>query len=100
MSECTGRMLQFRFGRLKFARFEDCDLRDSDFQGTDLSGVIFSDCDLRNAEFSQTTLVGTDLTTSRIDGIRVNQESVKGLIVEPQQAAHLAALFGVDVRWS
>jgi len=49
---------------------------------------------------SQTNLEGADLTSSNIDGLKINQDALKGMVVEPLQAAYLASLFGLNVQWT
>lgn len=97
--ECNASLAQFRYATFRRVRFEHCDLRGADFLGADLRGVVFDDCDLRNATLSSTRLVGADLSTSRIEGLQVGIESLRGAIVEPLQAAQLAALMGLKILW-
>lgn len=97
--ECNASLAQFRYATFRRVRFEHCDLRSADFLGADLRGVVFDDCDLRNATLSSTRLAGADLSTSRIEGLQVGIESLRGAIVEPLQAAQLAALMGLKILW-
>ncbi len=88
----TGSNCQFAdFRETKFKRtvFDDCNLREADFQGANLSGVTFNNCDLREAQFSFAKLNGTNFCSSRIEGIRVQPESLRGAIVDYHQAAYL-----------
>jgi uncharacterized protein YjbI with pentapeptide repeats len=81
----------FRETKFKKAVFDDCNLREADFQGANLSGVIFNNCDLREAQFSFAQLNGTRFCSSKIEGIRIQQESLRGAIVDYHQAAYLGA---------
>jgi len=43
---CKADLASVRFATFKAVRFEKCVLIEADFQGADLSGVVFKDCDL------------------------------------------------------
>jgi uncharacterized protein YjbI with pentapeptide repeats len=89
------------FRKTKFKRtiFENCILREADFQGADLRGVTFSNCDLHEAQFSFAILDGTNFCSSRIEGIKIQTQSLRGAIVDYHQAAYLGArLLGVKIR--
>ncbi|RYX81655.1 pentapeptide repeat-containing protein [bacterium] len=96
---CSLAYAQFRVARFEHVKFVNCNLRGADFSQADLRGVAFTDCELREADFSYSKLEGTDLRTSTLDNIRVGAESLKGVIVEPMQAAYLCKIMGLDVRW-
>jgi uncharacterized protein YjbI with pentapeptide repeats len=90
----TGSNCQFAdFRETKFKKvvFDDCNLREADFQGANLSGVIFNNCDLREAQFSFTQLNRTSFCSSKIEGIKIQPESLRGAIVDYHQAAYLGA---------
>jgi uncharacterized protein YjbI with pentapeptide repeats len=95
---CPGQYLQCRFATLKSVTFQDCDLSDADFQGSDLNGVKFLHCNLSNVTFSQAKLAGADLRGSQIDHIKVGPQELPGAIVDPIQAAYLASLLGLVVK--
>jgi uncharacterized protein YjbI with pentapeptide repeats len=87
----------FRMARVSFSEFVECNLREADFYGTNLSGTVFTNCDLRNAEFSGASLAKTDIRGCQIEGIKVNAEAVKGLIIDPSQAIYFMYLLGIKV---
>jgi uncharacterized protein YjbI with pentapeptide repeats len=93
-------LAQFRFTEFKSVRFENCNLKGVDFQNADLRGVVFENCDLSEAEISFANLKNTDIRGCEIKKIRANGESLKGLIVEPFQAAYFAGLLGLQVKWT
>lgn len=93
-------LAQFRFAEFKSVRFENCNLKGADFQNADLRGVVFENCDLSEAEISFANLKNTDVRGCEIKKIRANGESLKGLIVEPFQAAYFAGLLGLQVKWT
>lgn len=93
-------LCQFRHAKFERARFEACDLREADFQNADLRGVIFQNCDLRGAQFSFAKLQNADIRTSKTEGLEVDASALRDLIVSPLQAAQLAAILGLQVRWN
>ncbi len=93
-------LAQFRFSEFKSVRFENCNFKGADFQNADLRGVVFENCDLSESEISFANLKNTDIRGCEIKQIRANGESLKGLIVEPFQAAYFAGLLGLNVKWT
>jgi uncharacterized protein YjbI with pentapeptide repeats len=81
----------FRESKFRKAVFIDCNLREADFQGADLRGFTFSNCDLRESQLSFALLNGTNFCSSKIEGIRVEPESLSGAIVDYHQSAYLGA---------
>ncbi len=96
---CQCKLSQFRFCKFKNVTFEHCILEEADFYGADLTGAVFSDCDLLKADFSSARMHETDLRTSKIAGISVNIESLKGAIIDVSQVNDLAWLLGVKIEW-
>jgi uncharacterized protein YjbI with pentapeptide repeats len=98
-SDCAASLALFFGSRFKSARFSNCILTEASFQESDLTGVVFRECDLRQANFHGATLVGADLRGSQVDGLVAGPRELQGVIVDPSQAALLAPLLGLDVRW-
>lgn len=97
---CQLKLSQFRMA--KFRRkviFKKCILEEADFYGAELGGVVFEDCDLLKAEFSHTKLNKTDFRTSKLAGVKVDIESLKGTLIEPSQVNDLAHLLGAEISW-
>jgi len=45
-------------------------------------------------------LDGADLRGSKVDGLQIAVDNLRGAIVEPFQAAYFATLLGLEVRWT
>lgn len=84
--------------RFRQVSFESCRLEEADFRGADLTGTSFVNCELRGADFGRAKLQGADVSTSRCSDIRIAPGDVRGLVVNREQAAVLATLFGLVVR--
>jgi len=75
--------------------FEHCSLRESLWVNGKLGRVAFAEADLVQSEWSYTPLKGQDLSTSRIDGIRIALPDLYGLRITTTQLAALSGLLGV-----
>ncbi len=84
--------------RIIDCRFENCDLREADFQGATLSRVVFRNCDLRNARFPAASLREVDLRGSHLAGLDIGIDALRGTQVEPSQVVDIANLFGLVVE--
>jgi uncharacterized protein YjbI with pentapeptide repeats len=78
--------------------FERCRLRDADFGGADLTGTSFVECELHGVDLVGANLNGADVRSSAFRELRLGVRDVRGLIVNREQAAVLAQLFGLVVR--
>ena len=97
---CNLSLCQFRHAKFERVRFKNCDGREADFQNADLRGVVFEACDLRGAQMSFAKLQNADVRTCKTDGLSVDAGALRGLIVSPLQAAQLASILGLQVRWN
>ncbi len=95
--ECRGSFTQFALTKCKSVRFEDCDLSEANFFEADLSGVTFLNCDLRQADFAKAKLIGADLRGSKIDGMRIGPNELKGATIDPTQAVAFVRGMGIKV---
>jgi len=95
--ECRSSFAQFALAKFKSVRFEDCDLSEANFFEADLSGVTFLHCDLSMADFSKAKLVGADLRGSKIDGMRIGPNELRGATIDPTQAVAFVRGMGIKV---
>lgn len=96
--ECHLDYASFAETRFRQVTFESCRLEEVDFRGADLTGTTFVSCELRGADLGRARLQGVDVSASRCPDIRVAAGDVRGLVVNREQAAALATLFGLVVR--
>ncbi|MBR4068824.1 MAG: pentapeptide repeat-containing protein [Clostridia bacterium] len=75
--------------------FDHCRLRESLWVNGKLGRVAFDEADLVQSEWSYTPLKGQDLSTSRIDEIRIALPDLYGLRITSAQLAALSGLLGV-----
>jgi uncharacterized protein YjbI with pentapeptide repeats len=98
VKDCNAELALFWEASLRNTRWERCSLRQASFEGANLATVVFRNCDLTNADLRNTTLRGTDLRGSTLTGMQVGAKELRGAIIDPAQAVHLARLQGVTVR--
>lgn len=96
---CQLKLAQFRFTKMKSLVFDHCPLNEADFYAAQMAKVSFLDCDLAKAEMSKTLNFETDLRTSNIAGLNIGIDSLKGVIIGPEQINDLAWLLGVSIRY-
>lgn len=98
IKDCNAELALLWEGSFRSTHWERCSLREASFEGANLAGVVFRNCDLTNADLRNTTLRGTDLRGSTLTGMQVGAKELRGAIIDPTQAVHLARLLGVTVR--
>ena len=96
--DCHLDYASFAETRFRQVTFESCRLEEADFRGADLTGTSFVSCELRGADLGRAKLQGADVSSSRCPDLRVSAGDVRGLVVNREQAAALATLFGLVVR--
>lgn len=77
--------------------FENCDLREAEFEESALEQVTFRGCDLRGARLMRSKLRGVDVRGSQIEGLGVAPDQFRGLVVSPEQTVVFAELAGLRV---
>jgi uncharacterized protein YjbI with pentapeptide repeats len=95
-SKCTSS--SFRFSTMKNVVFVDCDVNGVDFQGTEMENVLFQNCDLKESCFLSTKLKNVILSTSNIEGIKINKEAFGKVSVNTSQALYLSSIFGLVIE--
>lgn len=78
--------------------FKNTDLKNSYFQETKTKNIYFDNADLTQSEFFKTSLKDTDLSNSKIEGIAIPIEDIKGAIIDQFQAIDLLYLIGVKLK--
>ncbi|MQS77265.1 hypothetical protein FHL06_13180 [Lactobacillus halodurans] len=85
---------------LKVVHFENDSLKDVSFNENKLSKTIFKNCDLNEMISMRTALKGIDFSDCHFETIDLDQNFIRGLKVNSEQAAFLASYFiGVKVSY-
>lgn len=82
----------------EYIRIIDCNLSESTFQSCNQNYFETRNVDFTQVDFSNTALKQMDLSGCKIQGIRVNSNLLKGLILDAQQTVGLATLLGVIIK--
>lgn len=88
------------FSKAKFKRcsFQNTRFLEGGFSECSFMHMDIDSCDFTGAEFYAATMKGLDFSTSRIDGILVSANDLRGVIVNEEQAVACAKLFGIVVK--
>jgi uncharacterized protein YjbI with pentapeptide repeats len=97
---CRMQYVSFRQQRFGVTLFEDCDLRDSDFQAADLRGAAFIRCDLTHVQLSNASLDGArfeDCNLEMARGVGALRGATIGLKEMLSLAPSMAAALGITI---
>ncbi len=85
--------------KLSRIRFASCALDEASLDHLKLRKLALEGCDLTRAELFGTLLKGIDLSTSKIEGIRVSDryEELKGTKISLDQAPLILGLLGIQI---
>lgn len=78
--------------------FKNAGLKNSYFQENKIKNIYFDNVDLTQSKFFKTSLNGADLSSSKIEGIAISIEDIKGAIIDQFQAIDLLYLIGVKIK--
>jgi len=93
--------VSFRQQRFVATLFEDCDLRDGDFQAADLRGAAFIRCDMTHVQLSNASLDGArfeDCTLEMARGVSALQGATVGVKEMLSLAPSMAAALGITIE--
>ena len=93
----------FRYGNLSYAKLKNislknCDLTELSLIETKIENLNFDNCNLTRADIYNTCMNKVDLSNSNIDNIKVDINSIKGVIVNSYQAISIVSLLGIEVK--
>ena len=97
LTNCKLRLARGFEASMARCRFEDCDLREAEFEGARLDRVVFRRCDMTAARLAGVDLSGCDLRGSRVEGLVVSPERLAGVRVDATQLPTFAAALGLVV---
>lgn len=83
---------------LQSCLWQNCIFAEASMNYMKNSNLEIQSCDFTKTEWANTNLLGLDMSDSIIDGIAVNAENLKGVIVNSEQAIAMARLLGIHVK--
>ena len=96
--ECNNTYNNFCNANFKETTFKDNKMLKVGFNETIFSKTTFENCALDGAEIFKTSLELIDFSNSTINNILIDQYSLKGLIVNENQALSLSKLLGIVIK--
>ncbi len=88
----------FASAKGKHLRFENCQLQNATFESASLEEITFERCDLSRVDFRNTKFTKADLRGSTLNGMQIDADAVKGIVISPEQAIQMVGLLGVIVQ--
>lgn len=99
---CVGELIQITASELKSCEFRNCQLPKADLRTCDLQGVRFRDCDLTGVLLYDAKLDNTDFRGSQLSGLKAFPVDLKGAIIDQEQsyelAPQLAKIIGLQIK--
>lgn len=95
---CKATYINFAEAGIKLVEATDCNFEKLFLYAAKVKYLFLNNVDLMGAEISDTDLRGTDFSTCRIDGIRADYKSLKGIIIDKFQAYNLVQMLGVKIK--
>ena len=96
--ESNASYVDFSDAIISNTQFIDTKMIDSVFTNSTLKNVIFDNVDLSKTDFTYVEHDKIDLSTSRIDSVRFDLKSLKGLTVSNEGAVIITEMLGVKVK--
>lgn len=96
--ECNLEGAVFASAEVKSLRFEKCMLKNATFEDADMDGVTIDQCDLSYADLRNVKTKNADLRGSILGGMQIDAQTVKGIVISPEQAIQMVSLLGVIVE--
>jgi uncharacterized protein YjbI with pentapeptide repeats len=98
MENCQANYINCNLINSQSALFKDCIFIEGAFTMMKIKDLAIEKCDFTSSEWNDTKLNGLDFSDSIIDGIAVNPNNLRGVIVSQAQAAVMAKLLGIQVK--
>lgn len=96
--DCLCDFVSFSQGNLKVVTFANCRLTDSEFYNLKWQHINFINNDLTGSNWGHTSLNKLDFSNNKFYRIILEQENLRGLIVNSQQALVIAASLGLVIK--
>ena len=77
---------------------KDCNLKEASLYKIKQKNLILKNCDLEKVDVFETNLENLDIRTCNINQIKIDIKSMKGLIVNEEQALALAKFLQIIIK--
>lgn len=97
--DCQANYINFASGKIRDMEIRNSSLVQSSFIELTTKNLSIQECDLTRSEMFKCEFPKLDLSTSTINELQVDIPSLKGVTVSMYQAAELATLLGLKVKY-
>ena len=93
-------IIPFRVMEVAYKALEviNSSFNEASFFENELKNVVFDSVDFEKTIFYETKLKGADLSTCKIDSIKIDHKSIEGSIISSWQAESVCYLLGVKIK--
>jgi uncharacterized protein YjbI with pentapeptide repeats len=98
MDSCQGGYLNLNGANLHDVAVKECVFTEASFAMMKIKDFRIKECDFTSSEWMDTKMKDLDFSDSIIDGIAVNPENLRGVIVNSEQAVAMAKLLGICIK--
>ncbi|MBP1046923.1 pentapeptide repeat-containing protein [Enterococcus sp. BWM-S5] len=97
-SGCILDYASFSMSTMKVVDFEESSLRQAEFSELDWQHLRLKDCQLTQSQWFNTRLKDLDFSENQFDTIALSPESIRGMIVNAEQALTIAETLGIILK--
>lgn len=98
INSSTGRYLDIADSVMKIIEINHTNLNESSWFQNKIDQLIFDDVSLIKADVYETSLKDVDLSSTKIETLRIDLKDIKGAIISNEQAPLLCNLIGVQIK--
>ena len=98
ISDSMCNLINLATNKLNNVKFINSSFRESRMLECAMKNVIIDNIDFSKSEIINTPLNNIDLSTSKIDSIKTDLKSIKGMIVDYHQSMDLIGLLGIKIK--
>lgn len=97
-SDCILDYASFSMSTMKVVHFEESSLRQAEFSELDWQHLKMKYCQLTQSQWFNTPLKNLDFSENQFDTIALSPESIRGMIVNAEQALTIAETLGIILK--
>lgn len=97
-SGCILDYASFSMSTMKVVHFEETSLRQAEFSELNWQQLKMKECELTQSQWFNTPLKGLDFSENHFDTIALSPESLRGIIVNAEQALTIAETLGMILK--
>ena len=96
---CDCRYVNFADSKINNLIIKSSNFNEASFNETKIKNIELNKVKFNKAEFFNTCLENVDFSSCDISEIRIDKESIKGIIIDRFQAECIVQMFGVKIKF-